>query len=830
MTESVGSNGQTHQAVGALEMASRLAASLLRMPVAIVARRTSGGLWQNSGVGLPEGFEARPLPLAEASLAAMRPLWQSWEPGQGPLPACCFCAAVPFQTATVQGALFILGPQPHTLSDQDIVSLERLSETVGDAFLARPSTSPPPEFVFHLDLGGNLIEIDNELERAGLARDQALGTHLLDLVVPEARGDALDWLFSALSGDLHDVDLPLATPHGQILLCCRPRLQLNSGRPESLVIACRDVTGAAALRESRSRAERELGAKARELAVFSRHLRELHRLSLTRHEHAGSLYRDYLSTGCAIFRQPAGRVLNPDNQVLGRFPENFPHNFAAALFADLEVGGQHLGTLEFGSDTLAVVKPSAHDHDVLELMAQGLGHAIYTRRLEDERGQLTNYLSHQLRHDSLTGLPNRAGLMERLDRFIASAETNRDVRFALLFLDLDHFKQINDTLGHNAGDELLREAATRLAEHMGEGDFAARIGGDEFTLLLAGRLTEEEVAARIQPLLASLREPYVIEDRELFVTASIGICLYPEHGSDPRALLQHADSAMYRVKEHGKNDFGFYRRELYTRALNRLDLETQLRRAIENSELDMRFQPILDTDRKLEGLEVLLSWHNTRFGNVGPTQFIPIAEESGMIISIGAWVLRQACLQNMQWTAAGYIPARLAVNVSALQFSRPDFVDLVAGVLSETGMPPQCLELELTESIILRDLKESARRMDHLQDLGISLVIDDFGTGYSSLSYLSHLPVDALKIDRSFLTELTTSANSLPLIQTIVVLAHNMGLSVVAEGVETEQQLQMLRSIGCDRVQGHLFGGSLRAGDVPALLRTAARRPKGNVL
>jgi EAL domain-containing protein (putative c-di-GMP-specific phosphodiesterase class I) len=253
-------------------------------------------------------------------------------------------------------------------------------------------------------------------------------------------------------------------------------------------------------------------------------------------------------------------------------------------------------------------------------------------------------------------------------------------------------------------------------------------------------------------------------------------------------------------------------------AQDRIELETHLRRAIENAEFDIRFQAIYSADGDLDGLEVLLTWENSKLGSVRPARFIPIAEETGLIVPIGRWVLRRACLQSMVWQRMGYRPVRISVNVSALQFAREDFVSTVAAVLHETGLPPQCLELELTESTIMRDTDDCLRRLDQLRNLGVSMAIDDFGTGYSSLNYLRRLPVDSLKIDRSFLSELASSSSSLPLVQTIVVLAHNMGLSVVAEGVETEEQLAVLRAMGCDKVQGHLFGKALAAAAVPALL------------
>ena len=811
---------------GSFEMVGRLAASLLDAPVALIARRNLEGSWANEGVGFPAEWRHRELPDAAVAINSAGLFVRRYASDEHPLAGVRFCAAIPFHSGGMSSVVMIFDHRLRDLSVDEIAALESVAALAADA--AREAVPLPngsePEIAFTLDLSGNFTAANAALEHFGFVRKQLLGTPFLNLVPHDRRDEAQDWLFSQIGGGTRDFDLPLETPQGELLLACRPRLLFENGHAVGIEAACRDISTPAALHDLRRQTERELEAKATQLAAFSAHLRELHRLSVTERTSIANLYRDYLTTGCAIFKLPTGRVLTPDGTVVATVPTGVEGPFVSILSSALSSAGQPLGTLEFGGAEDIALTPSAHDRDVLELMAQALGHAIYTGRLENERAQLTNYLAHQLRHDPLTGLPNRLGVVEYLERTIGGEGSPSPL--AVLFLDLDQFKQINDTLGHSAGDELLRQVAARLADELEPGDVAARIGGDEFTFLIAGEPSEDELAARVRILLGCLREPYVIDDIELFITASIGISLCPRDGSDPKILMQRADSAMYRVKQHGKNDFEFYRTETAARASNRLELETQLRRAIDNGELDMRFQPILDLDRTLESLEVLLSWQNAKFGNVGPARFIPIAEESGMIISIGRWVLHQACKQNMEWAKAGYVPARIAVNVSALQFSRSDFYGMVANVLEETGMPPQCLELELTESLVMKDLEESARRMDRLRDLGIGLSIDDFGTGYSSLSYLRRLPVDTLKIDRSFLTELTSSATSLPLIQTIVVLAHNMGLSVVAEGVETEEQFAVLKAIGCDRVQGHLFGEALRAPGVPALLRRASPLPR----
>jgi predicted signal transduction protein with EAL and GGDEF domain len=349
------------------------------------------------------------------------------------------------------------------------------------------------------------------------------------------------------------------------------------------------------------------------------------------------------------------------------------------------------------------------------------------------------------------------------------------------------------------------------------------VGGDEFTIVFGGSPTRATVGSAAQRLLESLRAPYTLDDSELFITATMGISFFPEDALDAKDLLQKADAAMYRAKAQGKNDFGFFTPDILVRSSNRLELETQLRRALEKGELRLGFQPMVNIDGTLDSLEALLAWNNPRFGRVGAARFIPIAEESGMIIPIGAWVLREVCRQVAEWHARDYPALRVAINVSMLQFARPDFVETVSRALTGSGVPPQCIELELTESIIMRDVEASVRRMTALREVGVSIAIDDFGTGYSSLNYLRRLPVDALKVDRSFIAELSPYGGSLPLIQTIVALAHNMGLAVVAEGVETREQLKLLRNVGCDKVQGHLFGEPLTLEAAEELMRRPER-------
>jgi diguanylate cyclase (GGDEF)-like protein/PAS domain S-box-containing protein len=454
-----------------------------------------------------------------------------------------------------------------------------------------------------------------------------------------------------------------------------------------------------------------------------------------------------------------------------------------------------------------------HDHSDTELV-QAAGR-LAARALE-QRG-LNERLEFQARHDSLTALPNRSYFMEILNAALEDA-SQRSGKLAVLFIDLDRFKQINDILGHGMGDRLLKEVGQRLKRLLTADDLAGRMGGDEFIIVLTRQPDEEAVALAAREFLVALRAPHQIEDNELFVTASIGVAIYPRHGKTVAELLRNADLAMYHAKNSGKNEVEVFRAEDHVASLERLRLENALRRALENQEFELLYQPVVGLNGKVDGLEALLTWRHPIYGTISPKQFIPIAEETGLIIDIGSWVIRRACLEAAGWHKAGHSAARISVNVSALQFERRDFLETVADALALSHLPPDRLELELTESYIMKDLPQAAARLSQIRKLGISIAIDDFGTGYSSLSYLNKLPVDSLKIDQSFLRSLQEPEGSLAVIQSIVRMAHSMNLTVVAEGVETRAELDLVRVLGCDKVQGHVYGPARRREDVEALL------------
>ncbi len=419
-------------------------------------------------------------------------------------------------------------------------------------------------------------------------------------------------------------------------------------------------------------------------------------------------------------------------------------------------------------------------------------------------------LAHLAHHDPLTELPNRLLFHDRLEQAVLRAQREGS-RIAILFLDLDRFKNINDSMGHTKGDVLLQRVAERLREAMRAEDTIARLGGDEFVLIVETLKGREDAAAVAKHILARFDRPFCLEGQEVFVDASIGISLYPDDGKDTQTLVRNADAAMYRAKGEGRDNFQFYTRELTVYATERLTLENQLRRALERNEFELYYQPqfSLKNGGRLDGVEALIRWQQSEQGLILPDRFIPVAEETGLIVPIGEWVLRRACAQHQSWVTAGYRPVRMAVNLSARQFHHPDLISTVTAILDETGIPPSCLELELTESIIMRDAESTIRMLHELRDMGITLSIDDFGTGYSSLSYMKRFPINRLKIDQSFVRDITNGRSDAAMIVPIIALGHSMKLQVLAEGVEIEEQLIYLEKQGCDEAQGYIYSGPI---------------------
>jgi diguanylate cyclase (GGDEF)-like protein/PAS domain S-box-containing protein len=436
-----------------------------------------------------------------------------------------------------------------------------------------------------------------------------------------------------------------------------------------------------------------------------------------------------------------------------------------------------------------------------------------------ERKQRERQLFWLANYDPLTELPNRTLFRDRLEHAIAQAERSGRL-VALMFLDLDRFKTINDSLGHQIGDRLLKLAAARIRDCVREGDTVARFGGDEFVLVLEG-LTHTDVAAAIaQKLVDTLAKPFHVDEHALFTTASVGISLYSLDDTDIDSLIKHADSAMYRAKAQGGNGYQYYTSDMKAFAMRRLDIENSLHAALERDELELHYQPQLDVlANRLTGVEALLRWRHPERGMIPPLEFIPVAEETGLIGALGEWVLRTACRQARQWQNDGLPAMRMSVNLSSRQFRNQDLPHTVAAILKETGLAPECLELEITESLLIEDMDNAVRTLDGLKRLGVKVSIDDFGTGYSSLSYLSRLPVNSLKIDRSFVADATSCHDAAAIAEAVIALSHTLRLSVVAEGVETHDQFAFLRERGCETIQGYLLSPPLPAGEMFAWMR-----------
>jgi diguanylate cyclase (GGDEF)-like protein/PAS domain S-box-containing protein len=427
-------------------------------------------------------------------------------------------------------------------------------------------------------------------------------------------------------------------------------------------------------------------------------------------------------------------------------------------------------------------------------------------------------LEFQANHDILTGLANRSLLRERLGRAIAEADGS-GAPLWLAFLDLDRFKFVNDTLGHEAGDTLLKMLAARLQASVRDGDTVARLGGDEFVLVLPGPGESGSGLQTLQGVMDAVAQPLTVQEHEFFLTCSIGVAIYPDDGATAEALIKHADIAMYRAKELGRDGHQFYKESMNQRTLDRLSIEADLRHALERNEFVVHYQPQLDLrSGAMVGMEALLRWQHPVMGMVAPDRFIGLAEEMGLIIPIGAWVIRTVCEQTKAWQDAGWFHLRAAVNLSARQFTQKTLAATVSSILRETGLDPRYLELELTESMVMNDVDSAIATLRNLKALGVHISIDDFGTGYSSLSYLRRFPIDVLKIDQSFVRELTMDGDAAAIVLAIISLAHSLRLKVIAEGVETGEQLAFLRAHGCDQMQGYYFSKPLPAADFEQLL------------
>ncbi len=503
--------------------------------------------------------------------------------------------------------------------------------------------------------------------------------------------------------------------------------------------------------------------------------------------------------------------------------ELHPRELAARFFADeqkvISSGEPLLDIEEFVVDVSGSKKwlstskvPLRNDlNEVIGIV--GVSRDVTERKSAEDQ---IHFLAH---HDALTGLPNRTLLMDRLSQALLQAQRN-DRRATAIFIDLDNFKMINDSLGHNAGDTLLRIVAERMVECVRATDTVVRLGGDEFVVLLIDQADSPNVALVLDKIRAAISEPIPIEGRLLHVTCSIGLATFPEDGTDAETLLMNADVAMYRAKERGRDNVQFYAAEMNIAAHERRVLQEGLRTGLERNEFALVYQPQVDLQSgRIFAVEALARWNHPELGVVAPARFIPIAEESGLIVQLGDWVLREACRQNKAWQDAGMPPITICVNVSARQFREKRWVERVTDALKESGLEAKYLELELTESLLMQDMPQAIATMQELQATGVQFAIDDFGTGYSSLSALKNFPVARLKIDQSFVRNLPHDANDRSIATAVISLGQKLNMKVIAEGVESAEQLAFLKDHNCDEMQGYLFSQPIGSDAFAALMR-----------
>lgn len=484
---------------------------------------------------------------------------------------------------------------------------------------------------------------------------------------------------------------------------------------------------------------------------------------------------------------------------------------------DTAIEAMRVGAFDYIQKPFAVEHVEASVRRALEHYFLLESKRLYENHLSDLVEQRTEELNYLAYHDSLTDLPNRHLFEDRLSQATVLAQHNQQI-LAILFLSLDRFKIIQDTLGHSLGYQLLKEVAERLKNCVGEGATVARFEGDEFAVMLTQTDSTQNVAEIAGNMVEALSVSFAIDAHEMFTTLSVGISLFPDDGEDVQLLLKNAAIALSRVKEQGGNGYQFFTADMNAKALKRLTMEGNLRRALEREEFEVYYQPKVEiTTQQIVGTEALLRWRHPESGIISPAEFIPLAEETGLIIPIGEWILHTACAQSKAWQNEGF-DLHLAVNLSARQFQQENLLKTVTNIVGETGFDSHCLELEVTESSIMKNAESAVRTLNELKETGMKVSIDDFGTGYSSLGYLKHLPIDILKIDKSFVQDIADNADDMALVMAIITLAHNLRLKVVAEGVETKEQLRFLHLLRCDEWQGYLYSKPVPAADFRNLL------------
>ncbi|BBO81709.1 GGDEF domain-containing protein [Desulfosarcina ovata subsp. sediminis] len=524
---------------------------------------------------------------------------------------------------------------------------------------------------------------------------------------------------------------------------------------------------------------------------------------------------------CRLFRYPPEACIGRRMESLivpeALRAESFSYSARVLAGERFEVETQRMDRNGRLIDVSILAKPIVTEND--EPAIYVIYHDITQRRRKDAELRYVAY------HDTLTGLPNRKSFYMVLDDLLQHASRRgSDRTWALMFLDLDKFKQVNDTLGHDTGDLLLKAVAKRLNQCLRETDHLFRLGGDEFTVILTNLNRDIDVARVARKILASISQVFRFDGHEIFTTASIGISVFPNDGWDVEGLVKNADMAMYAAKENGGGDYRFFTEEMNRQALHRMQMESHLRKAIGNNELLLYYQPFVDRASRIVGMEALIRWHHPELGLILPADFIRITEDTGIIVPVGRWVLATACNQVKAWHDMGFDTPFVSVNISARQLQESDFEQTVLQAIDASGLPPACLNLEVTESSMIQNPEACIAKMQHLRSRGVRFSIDDFGTGYSSLSYLKRFPIDALKIDRSFVSDLMKSKGDQEIVKTIISMARNLNIDAVAEGVETQAQMDFLIRCGCDTMQGYLFARPLPAEQFADLLERQKHR------
>lgn len=669
------------------------------------------------------------------------------------------------------------------------------------------------DLIYTHDLAGNFTSLNRAGERiTGYTREEALTMNIAQVVAPDSLAAARSMTARKIAEDVattYEIDI-LAKDGRIVSLELSTRLIYEKGKPAGVQGIGRDIT-------ERRRQDDAIKASEHRFRQLGEGI--FHQVWTAepdgRVDYVNGRMMEYFArTSAELIREDWQNVVHPDD--MAECMRRWTHSFATGEFYEIELRlKRHDGVYRWHKTRATC----GRDENGNIVKWYGTNTDI------DDQKQSEEKLNYFAKHDPLTDLPNRAEFMRHLKLAIDRADSNSMTRFAVLFLDLDRFKVINDSLGHLVGDSLLRQIADRLQKHVRPGDVVARLGGDEFTILLnrtGGVSDVVQVAERVQ---RNLAKPFQIDGFEVFTSASIGIIVSDEIMRQPEDFLRDADSAMYRAKEAGKARYEIFDREMHARNLNLLELETDLRHAVAREEFELLYQPIIDLQTgSIREFEALIRWRHPRYGLVGPDNFVGAAEESGLIVPIGNWIIKEACRQLAAWQRLSKAKLSMSVNLSAKQLMHPSLVEQVSSVLAQTELTSNQLKLEVTESTVMEHSERSMSVLSELSRLGVSLSTDDFGTGYSSLSYLRRFPFDRLKIDRSFIDEMGGNDKSAAIVKTILMLGENLGIEVVAEGIETENQLDSLMLLGCRLGQGFLFSRPVNVKEAEKMVRAGVSK------